>query len=140
EAEKALEAEREGERLAMLAWIRADAPKDAYEANSFALPATWNKEQGLTAAYRTDDGKGVKIRSLFNDRCVRCHGPGGKQSNKPLDGHAALGKYLSPQLTAKSPGQVAALPEPAERQPEFGLEGLAQSTHVHLLAFSMLYA
>jgi len=38
-AQKAVEPKREAERLAMLAWLEADAPQAAYEANAFPLPA-----------------------------------------------------------------------------------------------------
>src|SRR5262249_54178396 len=39
EAQKAEEPKREAERLALVAWLDAGAPRGAYEANAFPLPA-----------------------------------------------------------------------------------------------------
>src|SRR5262249_37232733 len=70
-----------------------------------------------------DDGS-VKIRSLFTERCVRCHQPDGD------DAKAAkfpLAKYE--QIMAHAKVDTGAMSLPA----------LAQSTHTHLLSFAMLF-
>jgi hypothetical protein len=130
EAKKVLEKEREGERLALLAWLKADAPKESYESDSFPLPADWDKEQPVTKSYLTKDGQALKLKKLIDDRCVRCHGEG-EAADFPLDSYEHVQKYLLPP-EARNAAPV--------RQPAMGKEKLAQSTHVHLLGFSMLYA
>ena len=76
-----------------------------------------------------DNGvKAVKIKSILTDRCVRCH-----TSNAPEDANAGnypLEKFeqIKPYLTVATSGSGA-----------MSLTKLAQSTHVHLLSFSMLY-
>src|SRR5436305_1378625 len=75
--------EREGERKALAAWVRAGAKRPHYEADAFPLPADWG-DQPITAGYR--DGAYLKVRSILNDRCARCHVPDGdpKAQNFPL--------------------------------------------------------
>lgn len=36
----------------------------------------------------------VKIKSVLNERCVRCHGPGKDESDKPLHTYGDISKYL----------------------------------------------
>ena len=118
-----LREEREGERLAVLAWIHAERPKSAYDQDSFTLPADWKKEQPITAKYVLDGGKAVKFKSIVTDRCVRCHKRGGEATNVPFESFSQIQTFV-PLHT---------------QQPRMPLKNLAQSTHVHLLGFSMLY-
>jgi hypothetical protein len=69
----------------------------------------------------------VKIKKIIDDRCVRCH-----SSKDPED--AAAGEFpletyeqLRPRVTAEAGGSAMSLTK------------LAQTTHVHMLGFSMLY-
>jgi hypothetical protein len=117
--------ERDGERKAVLAWIRADSErKKSYDDDSFALPADL-AGQAITPKYVSEDTKTIKIQSIFTDRCVRCHSEstGGNASNFPLDSFEHLREYCE----AEPAGGGMSLPK------------LAQTTHVHLLGFAMLY-
>lgn len=126
-----LRAQREGELDAMLAWVRGGGDADAYEKDAFQLPdrdAGWT----ITADYVvTEDGKPtqVKIKSLIKDRCASCHSQdeiiGGRDKNAakyPLDEHAKIEKYLAVK-------QASAME----------LNKLAQTTHVHMFGFAMMY-
>jgi hypothetical protein len=124
-AEKELREEREGERQAMLAWIRAGARKEAWDEDHFDLPKELHR-QPLTQKFQAKgDLPAVKIFSLFKARCITCHQDGGKAKDFPLvDFH-----LVHPRVT----------PEPAGASTAMSLTKLAQTTHVHLLGFSMLY-
>ncbi|MBX7106536.1 MAG: hypothetical protein K1X57_20845, partial [Gemmataceae bacterium] len=114
-------AEREGERLAVLDWIRAGVPEEAYTADKFPLPAG---AKAITPEYR--DGDSVKIRTLFTDRCVRCHAKEGddeKATKYPLETMEQIRKYATPDVGG---GRVS-------------IEKLTQSTHAHLLSFAVLF-
>jgi hypothetical protein len=94
----ALEAEREGERQAVLAWIRLpDADRRAaYQKNLFPLPQPLVGKP-MTADYLSPDKKAVKVESILKDRCVRCHQKGGDQEDYPLETYDQLLKYLGPE-------------------------------------------
>jgi CheY-like chemotaxis protein len=112
--------EREGERKALAAWVRAGAKRPHYEADAFPLPADWG-EQPITARYR--DGDHLKVRSILNDRCARCHVPEGdpKAQNFPLTTYNQVARYAKVDRGLMSE------------------EKLIQSTHVHLLGFATLW-
>jgi hypothetical protein len=124
-----LRIERDGERLAVIDWVRAGAPKDAYEADSYAVSAAHAREP-ITEKYLETDaddkktGK-VKIKSIVHDRCVRCHREeqGGPASQIPLDSFEEVRSYCEVETVGGG----------------MSLRRLAQSTHVHLLGFAMLY-
>lgn len=67
-----VDAEREGERLAVVASTRLPAAKQraAYEADAMDLPAGM-KDQPITEDYV--DGDKVMVKSILADRCGRCH-------------------------------------------------------------------
>jgi hypothetical protein len=117
--------EREGERLGLLAWIKVGADKKAFDENGFVLPEAL-AAQPITAKYVEDAGgkKRLKIASLIEDRCTRCHSEnvGGAAGNYPLDTYDDILAYAEPEAGGG-----------------MSLDKLAQSTHVHLLGFSMLY-
>jgi hypothetical protein len=127
QGEVALRAERETERKAVLAWARAGASKSDYENDQFCLPEELAKqpiaeEFKVTAA----DAPTVKIKSIFDARCVSCHAPNAGRDAKaeqyPLEKYDQIVKYMKVQTSSA-----------------MALERLAQTTHVHLLGFSMLY-
>jgi hypothetical protein len=112
--------EREGERLGMVAWLRNGAKEEEYTKDAFVFPKEWDEKQPLTKSFKTEDGKGLKIQSLIDERCIKCHN--GTQPNAPaLDDYPKLKKFLEVKDT------------------QMDIDSLAQTTHVHLLGFSMLY-
>lgn len=129
-AETELREERNGERLAMLAWIRAGADEKAYENDSFDLPADLTRRPITDEFLETDANNKktgrIKIRKLIQIRCEHCHaeGAGGQAGQYPLDTYERIHDYLEVETAGGG----------------MSLKKLAQSTHVHLLAFSILYA
>jgi hypothetical protein len=127
-AEAELRKERETERLAVLAWVRAGASKADYKKDEFCPPDELAK-QVIDPEFVTKDGDKVnfKIRSILQTRCVRCHDPKGGDDSRamdfPLDTYEALKPYVEVKATSST----------------MSIEKLAQTTHVHLLGFSMLY-
>lgn len=132
EEQQKLEAEREGERLALLEWIRAGADKESFdkgEDGDFVLPDSL-AQQPVSEEYLVKEGgkSHVKIKSLFVDRCTSCHtkedgGRDKKAAKFPLDTVEQIRPYA--QVKEGAGGM--------------SLSKLAQTTHVHLLGFSMLY-
>jgi mono/diheme cytochrome c family protein len=133
EQRKKLLAEREGERLAMLAWVKGGGDVKTYGDDDFPLPADL-QSQPVTAEFLVKENDEpvspprVMIKALIDTRCVDCHGKeaskgrAGNARKYPLENHAELHKYLEVKTaTAMDMGK------------------LAQTTHVHLLGFSMLY-
>lgn len=125
-----LDAERDGERLSVQAWIRlpeADR-KVLFDADRMPRPAT--------AKLLTEDflsGEAVKIRSLMTERCARCHSTDGEQANYPLETYEQIAKYLEvPSEEPDARGWV-------RTGTQMSVEKLAQSTHAHLLSFAMLF-
>jgi hypothetical protein len=123
--EKEVLRDLDGERLALIAWIRSGAKKEAYEDNRFPLTGDLAR-QPITPKF-TDDDNGqriAKIKSILDSRCVRCHSEsaGGAGSQYPLDSFEDVVGYTRTEgPTGKS------------------LTKLALTTHVHLLGFAMLY-
>jgi len=92
-----LDAERRGEQMALQAWLQsasADREK-TFEADSFPLPKDLVGKP-ITADFLTD-AKSVKVKSILNDRCVRCHCAGGEQEDYPLETYEQLMKYIAPK-------------------------------------------
>jgi hypothetical protein len=113
--------EREGERAAILAWIKDGVRKEFYMEDAFPLPADL-KDKPLTD--RFNKGGKARIRAIFKERCVRCHHPTdgeGSAMNFPLDNYDAIAKYAKVSRGFMS------------------IEKLTQSTHAHLLSFAVLY-
>jgi hypothetical protein len=129
EAEAAIRKEREGERDAVAAWIRSGAREEEYTQDYFVLPADFT-DRPITDFYLVKDGdkpvvpRAVKVATILNERCARCHTPDAdpKAGAIPLDSYEHLQPHLVLQTTSA-----------------MGLEDLAQTTHVHLLGFAMLY-
>jgi len=101
----ALLADREGERLALLDWVRSGADRAAYERDDYQLSDRSDVRQ-ITANYAAGGSKvqgesaaRVHIRTLINDRCVTCHGENGRHGTAqfiPLDSYEHLQPHLMP--------------------------------------------
>jgi hypothetical protein len=128
EAAKAeVDLERDGERLAMIAWVRAGAKETEFNDDNFPLPQDLSKLTITQKILVEQNGeiaepRSVKLQTLFQQRCATCHQDGGEAQNYPLTNFGEIKKYVS---VKSSEGM--------------SLEKLAQTTHVHLLGFSMLY-
>jgi hypothetical protein len=132
EAEKLVRADRELEILGLLAWIRDGAKREPYDDDAFPLPAkllpkTLGDRKVSNAFVETDDeGKTVvHIKKVLKSRCVRCHNPRSDStaSEAVLNTYETVKGYLA---TTGNGGGMS-------------LRKLAQTTHVHLLGFAMLY-
>jgi hypothetical protein len=127
QAEKELRAQREGELLALLDWIRAGASKEDYEKDNHPLPGELF-DHPITVDYLVDSKqekpRRAKVQSIINDRCVRCHSAdkGGAPAQFPLDNYEDISVYCQPIKTGG-----------------MSLVRLAQTTHVHLLGFAVLF-
>jgi hypothetical protein len=133
--------ERKGEQTAVLQWaaLPEDQRKKAYEADKFVPgkdgPAVVTTKFLINPASSAD---GVKIKSIINARCADCHKPGAEQGSFPLDTYTGLAKYLERPPGIEIPEGATEVWCASSRQ--IGREKLAQSTHAHLLSFSMLFA
>src|SRR5579885_349958 len=77
QAEAQLREEHNGERLALLAWIRSGAPQRPFDDNRFPLPPDL-ADKPMTSEFKqkAGDGKGpatVMVKEIFQVRCARCH-------------------------------------------------------------------
>jgi hypothetical protein len=116
--------EREGERLALLAWVKAGADRAAYDRDDFPLGHAL-AGQPLTADLVAGPGR-VKVRTLIERRCVECHSPTGRSERArlaPLDSY----EHIRPRVEVRASARMA-------------LPKLAQTTHAHLLGLALLYA
>ncbi len=130
EAEKLLRAERYGEAAALVAWMRGGKgvkpmDKQAYE-DGLPVPPLLARHP-ITPKFVTEDN-GVKkflIQEILAVRCVRCHSKDkeGPASEAPLDTYEEVVSYGKVQTAGAG----------------MSLRKLAQTTHVHLLGFAMLY-
>lgn len=123
--------EREGERQALLAWIRRGGDRSAYDRDEFQLDSAMaggpiTSEFLVPGKYNiASTSRQVRIRTLIEKRCVDCHNENGRLETArlfPLQSYEQLQPYL-------------------REQPVRGmsLSKLAQSSHVHLLGFAVLY-
>jgi hypothetical protein len=122
---KEIYAEREGERKAVISWVIDGANRKTYEEDRYELPHDFQKD--ITGDFvETEGGKRyARVQSILQARCVRCHSAsaGGPAGQYPLDSYERLKPYTV-----------------AEHSDGMSLPKLAQTTHVHLLGFSMLFA
>jgi hypothetical protein len=130
-----LQAERSGEADAIAAWARVGGDEGAYQKDDFKLP---EKDGGwtITKKYLVEEEEGkpanparVKIKALINARCACCHSKdeeiGGRDKNAekyPLDECAKIQTYCV-----------------VKQSSAMELNKLAQTTHVHLFGFAMMY-
>jgi hypothetical protein len=130
-AEKALRTDRFLERDALIDWLRAGALEPTYSAHplSEALVKRLPKEpdEGLFSQDDTTKKWVVNVNKIVTMRCARCHTGNGSQG-KDAAAEIDLTDYegVAPYVQAERPGGSS-------------LMKLAQTTHVHLLGFSMLY-
>ncbi len=139
-AEEKVRQLRNGERLALLDWIRSsytslDGARDSYKKNAYvptpALAASLKldaDEPLVTDNFVDKNAAGqsfIKVHSLIETRCTRCHAESkaGPEAAYPLEDFDQVAVYL-----------------PREKSGGMSLPKLTQSTHVHLLGFSMLWA
>jgi hypothetical protein len=123
QAEAAVQEDLDGERLSLIAWIKAGPDKEAYEKDAYVRGPKLAAHP-INPKFLNDDNS-VKIKSIIHARCARCHSPdvGGPGSNFPLDEFDQIAVYTS-----------------AEKSTGKSLPKLAMTTHVHLLSFAVLYA
>jgi hypothetical protein len=99
--------EREGERLAVLAWVHSGPSQEAYESDDFQLNVTFGTCP-ITAKYLITEErpldqraqKHVRIRSILADRCATCHGENGRNEHAqwiPLDTFEAIERKCRPE-------------------------------------------
>jgi hypothetical protein len=96
-----LHALRDGERRALVAWAASADParKAAYEADQFVLPKDLAGQPISPEYAKGDKGDKVLVKTIIADRCLRCHGNGGKQADEfPLETYDQIRKYLNPPL------------------------------------------
>lgn len=130
---KKVDAERTGERDAIIAFINtpAEKRKAIYDADAMDMPEKL-KDKPITDEF-VQDGK-VKVQSLLGERCGRCH----DNQQKP---NFAKFEDLEPLITAPTPetfdsgGKVW-----VKSAKTMTIDCLTQSTHAHLLSFAMLFA
>ena len=107
---------RDGERLALLDWIRSGASRAAYERDDYVIMSSAASPaftpQFLVAdmskigvASATTDSSApvrVRIRSIFNQRCVNCHHADGDDTARliPFDSYESIAVYLRPETHA----------------------------------------
>lgn len=136
EGKKKLVAEREGERLALKAWINAtlDVRKAAFEADKFTPP---EPPTALTPDYLHDGKQAVKVKSILVDRCTRCHAKDAdpKAEAFPLETFEHVMKYMDAPAPTVPPGGGW-----VDSGRKMSLEKLTQSTHAHLLSFAVLFS
>lgn len=102
--------QREGERLAVLAWVRSGLPQEAYQADDFRLPDALARP-AITRKYLISsdespgqgDGNRVRIRSILTDRCVTCHGESGRHEMArwiPLETYEDIQRKCQPEVVS----------------------------------------
>jgi hypothetical protein len=101
-------ADREGERLALLDWIRSGGSRGAYESDNYVWKGA-ALAHPITSTYCFDDPSAgvspatphIRIRSIITDRCVTCHSENGRHDIArfiPLDSY----EQLQPRLKAEA--------------------------------------
>jgi hypothetical protein len=101
----ALTAQREGERLALLDWVRSGADRTAYEADDYQVSDS-------TAS--SANSPHVRIRTIINDRCATCHSENGRNDKArsfPLDTYDNIQPHTVPEpiLAPQTPWLIASL-------------------------------
>jgi hypothetical protein len=126
QAEGELRAERDGERLALLDWVRAGADRQEYEESGHVLPPRL-AGRPITPEFLESGPDGttrVKVSAILETRCARCHAEnvGSSAAKFPLETWEQVHDYCEPEPTEGG----------------MSLPKLAQTTHVHLLGLATL--
>jgi hypothetical protein len=118
--------EREGERLAVQAWINLpdDPRKTAYENDELTLPESL-ADHPITKMYKDQNGQ-IRVNSIIQERCFKCHQEEGQLGKKRLSEYADF-------------ADVLVVPTVGHTSRQMSLESLTQTTHLHLLSFAMLW-
>ena len=127
EGQEVVDARRATEVRALVEWCRsdADAKKAAWDADNF--PTQVDKE----SAFFNAPSKGVAIKSLVEERCGTCHAG---QQKPSLASFAEVLPLATAPTTELIDGQWV------RSSKQITVEGLTQSTHAHLLSFTMLFS
>lgn len=134
QSEPQLRAEREGERLALQAWINAppDERRKTYEADNFPLPEPLVKHP---LAKQFVDKDGVKVATILDARCSKCHEGDAGEGKADLTSYESLEKYLKlPKPVQGADGKII-----VKSSRQMSIEKLTQSTHLHALSFAVLF-
>ncbi len=115
---------RQGDRLGLQAWINLpdDQRRQAFEDNDMELPAA-------IAAHpitHQDPNHHLHVQELIQDRCGKCHAAEGQLGNKVLKEYDDF-------------RDVLVVPPVGHTSRQMSTESLAQTTHLHLLSFCMLW-
>jgi len=130
EDRKSLEPEREGERQALLAFVRLKEVSEkerAYSTDKFPLPA--DLQGKAISSEMVGENGAVKIKTLIESRCQRCH----KDQAPDLGSFPALEAHIAPPSTELIDGKYV------RSSKQMSVEALTQSTHAHLLSFAVLF-
>src|SRR5260370_3374685 len=111
EADKEVHQLRDGERHALIDWVKSGANKQAYDDDNYrgsdrlVADLRLDGENPLVTERFIDTNekgkKAVKIQSIIFTRCVRCHRDGGGFAAEfLLDSYHALAVYASPVTSA----------------------------------------
>jgi hypothetical protein len=122
-ARKSLHSKRLAEIEVLRFWIHNGTPEQPYKEDRLSLAADW--QHGKPDAKFVDEDGSIKIKSIIDSRCVRCHaeGQGGGAGQAPLEEYYQVAGYATPQRESSN----------------MSLTKLAQTSHVHLLGFGMMY-
>jgi hypothetical protein len=127
DAEKELRKARNLEIVAVTDWIHAGHHKETYKEHPLSkeVASQFPAEPDTTFFTKGENGKlTANVSQIIEDRCARCHPNGsGAASHIRLDSWEGVEDYVTPEKNGSGTS----------------LTKLAQSTHVHLLGFSMLY-
>ena len=100
---KAVQEDLDGERLALIAWAKSTTARKTYEGDAFVRDAKL-AARFITATFLNDDGS-VRIKSIIESRCVRCHTAsiGGSGASLSLETFDDIMKYTTPEKSRVKP-------------------------------------
>jgi len=94
---------RKSEQAALLAWVQTEDAKRkaAYESDKFPLPESL-KGRLFTQEFKSNDVH-VRIKTLIDTRCGRCHAEGkkGGAADYPLEKYEDFAEYFKPETAEK---------------------------------------
>lgn len=132
EAEQQLRQQRQIEIDVVVHWLRSGHKQEDYAAHSLPEKLCQRAAGYPVSKFFKEDNNGkvvaAKVSQIINDRCARCHFDGARGA----EGEIHLEEFRVVQ-------EYAATPAPDRSGGSMSMQKLAQTTHVHLLGFSMLY-